>query len=179
MLNFTGQNYTAKRALRTLASKFWTPARARTLCIIKLSQKQENKPTSCRCASSCRVPDLSYDWKTHSGRKFNYFSYGSACSEVEIDCLTGDHQVRACSLCIHRYPDLTCSLEHNRTLCKREIYEFAWQCDDPLSQATGNTKTKLRTTNSLHFSSVPCVSLLFLYRLSVIPANFRCTVLSP
>lgn len=162
-----------------MASKFWAPARARTLCIIKLSQKQENKPTSCRCASSCRVPDLSYDWKTHSGRKFNYFSYGSACSEVEIDCLTGDHQVRACSLCIHRYPDLTCSLEHNRTLCKREIYEFAWQCDDPLSQATGNTKTKLRTTNSLHFSSVPCVSLLFLYRLSVIPANFRCTVLSP
>lgn len=24
---------------------------------------------------------------------FNYFTYGAACSEVEIDCLTGDHQV--------------------------------------------------------------------------------------
>jgi len=49
-----------------------------------------------------KVPDVSYDWKTHSGRKFNYFSYGAACSEVEIDCLTGDHQVRSCSLCVQR-----------------------------------------------------------------------------
>lgn len=24
---------------------------------------------------------------------FNYFTYGVACTEVEIDCLTGDHQV--------------------------------------------------------------------------------------
>lgn len=24
---------------------------------------------------------------------FDYFSYGTAVSEVEIDCLTGDHQV--------------------------------------------------------------------------------------
>ncbi len=24
---------------------------------------------------------------------FNYFTYGAACSEVEIDCLTGDHVV--------------------------------------------------------------------------------------
>ena len=85
---------------------------------------------------------VSYDRKTHSGRKFNYFSYGAACSEVEIDCLTGDHQVRACSLCVLRYSDLTYGLEHYRTLCKREIYEFAWQCDDPISQATKIIKTK-------------------------------------
>ena len=26
-------------------------------------------------------------------RCYNYFCYGAACSEVEIDCLTGDHQV--------------------------------------------------------------------------------------
>uniref|UniRef100_A0A8C7F8D3 Xanthine dehydrogenase n=1 Tax=Oncorhynchus kisutch TaxID=8019 RepID=A0A8C7F8D3_ONCKI len=29
---------------------------------------------------------------TNTGRPFNYFSYGVACSEVEIDCLTGSHK---------------------------------------------------------------------------------------
>lgn len=27
------------------------------------------------------------------GRVFNYFTYGAAVSQVEIDCLTGDHIV--------------------------------------------------------------------------------------
>ncbi|KAK2567725.1 Xanthine dehydrogenase/oxidase [Acropora cervicornis] len=40
-----------------------------------------------------RTPDLAYDWKTNKGRPFNYFCFGAGCSEVEIDCLTGDHQV--------------------------------------------------------------------------------------
>jgi len=34
-----------------------------------------------------------YDWSTHQGQAFNYFTQGCACSEVEIDCLTGDFQV--------------------------------------------------------------------------------------
>uniref|UniRef100_A0A3B3RQ69 Xanthine dehydrogenase/oxidase n=1 Tax=Paramormyrops kingsleyae TaxID=1676925 RepID=A0A3B3RQ69_9TELE len=40
-----------------------------------------------------KTPDLGYDFETNQGRPFNYFSYGAACSEVEIDCLTGDHKV--------------------------------------------------------------------------------------
>uniref|UniRef100_A0A8C2DWI3 xanthine dehydrogenase n=1 Tax=Cyprinus carpio TaxID=7962 RepID=A0A8C2DWI3_CYPCA len=40
-----------------------------------------------------RTPDLGYDFNTNSGRAFNYFSYGVAVSEVEIDCLTGSHKV--------------------------------------------------------------------------------------
>ncbi|XP_044163721.1 xanthine dehydrogenase/oxidase-like isoform X2 [Acropora millepora] len=40
-----------------------------------------------------KTPDLAYDWKTNKGRPFNYFCFGAGCSEVEIDCLTGDHQV--------------------------------------------------------------------------------------
>uniref|UniRef100_A0A8C4GQJ5 Xanthine oxidase n=1 Tax=Dicentrarchus labrax TaxID=13489 RepID=A0A8C4GQJ5_DICLA len=36
--------------------------------------------------------DLGYDFDSNSGRAFNYFSYGVACSEVEIDCLTGAHR---------------------------------------------------------------------------------------
>uniref|UniRef100_K7FMW0 Xanthine dehydrogenase/oxidase n=1 Tax=Pelodiscus sinensis TaxID=13735 RepID=K7FMW0_PELSI len=39
-----------------------------------------------------RVPGLGYDFKENKGNPFDYFSYGVACSEVEIDCLTGDHQ---------------------------------------------------------------------------------------
>jgi xanthine dehydrogenase molybdopterin-binding subunit B len=39
------------------------------------------------------TPDIGYDFKTNTGNPFNYFTYGVACSLVEIDCLTGDHQV--------------------------------------------------------------------------------------
>ena len=40
------------------------------------------------------TPDIGYDWKTNTGNAFNYFTYGVGSSMVEIDCLTGDHQVR-------------------------------------------------------------------------------------
>uniref|UniRef100_A0A8D0DDN4 Xanthine dehydrogenase/oxidase n=2 Tax=Sander lucioperca TaxID=283035 RepID=A0A8D0DDN4_SANLU len=39
-----------------------------------------------------KTPDLGYSFDTNSGRAFNYFTYGVACSEVEIDCLTGAHK---------------------------------------------------------------------------------------
>ncbi|KAI0235298.1 Xanthine dehydrogenase/oxidase [Lamellibrachia satsuma] len=41
-----------------------------------------------------KIPDVClYDWKTNTGPLYNYFSYGVAVSEVEIDTLTGDHTV--------------------------------------------------------------------------------------
>ncbi|XP_048257190.1 xanthine dehydrogenase/oxidase-like [Haliotis rufescens] len=40
-----------------------------------------------------RTEGLDHDPVTNKGRMFNYFTCGVACSEVEIDCLTGDHQV--------------------------------------------------------------------------------------
>lgn len=46
------------------------------------------------CVFPLRTPDLGYDFESNSGRAFNYFSYGVACAEVEIDCLTGAHKVR-------------------------------------------------------------------------------------
>ncbi|XP_051167236.1 xanthine dehydrogenase [Leptopilina boulardi] len=40
-----------------------------------------------------KTPDIGYCFETNSGIAFDYFTYGVACSEVEIDCLTGDHQL--------------------------------------------------------------------------------------
>lgn len=39
------------------------------------------------------APKIEYDRDTNSGNLYEYFTYGVACSEVIIDCLTGDHQV--------------------------------------------------------------------------------------
>lgn len=41
----------------------------------------------------CVTPNLSVT-PGEPGNKYAYYVYGSACAEVEIDCLTGDHQVR-------------------------------------------------------------------------------------
>ncbi|KAL0116975.1 hypothetical protein PUN28_010089 [Cardiocondyla obscurior] len=40
-----------------------------------------------------QIPDIGYSFETNTGNPFNYFTYGVACTEVEIDCLTGDHEV--------------------------------------------------------------------------------------
>ena len=44
-----------------------------------------------------RTPDICVDWNKTTGKidgmPFNYFTCGAALSEVEIDCLTGDHTV--------------------------------------------------------------------------------------
>lgn len=40
-----------------------------------------------------KTPDIGYNWETGDGNMFNYFTYGVACCQVEIDALTGDHQV--------------------------------------------------------------------------------------
>ncbi|CAH2255899.1 xanthine dehydrogenase oxidase [Pelobates cultripes] len=39
-----------------------------------------------------KTPGIGYDPVKNEGNPSNYFSYGVACSEVEIDCLTGDHK---------------------------------------------------------------------------------------
>uniref|UniRef100_A0A8B9VYE6 Xanthine dehydrogenase n=1 Tax=Anas zonorhyncha TaxID=75864 RepID=A0A8B9VYE6_9AVES len=46
----------------------------------------------CVSLSATGIPDLGYDFEKNEGKPFCYFSYGVACSEVEIDCLTGDHK---------------------------------------------------------------------------------------
>ena len=47
-----------------------------------------------------RTPDISgFDFEKQRGRPFSYFTFGASCSEVEIDCLTGDHQVNFIFYC--------------------------------------------------------------------------------
>lgn len=41
-----------------------------------------------------RTPDLDFDWAVGQGRPFNYFCYGAACVEAEVDVLTGDSALR-------------------------------------------------------------------------------------
>ncbi|XP_053568605.1 xanthine dehydrogenase/oxidase [Bombina bombina] len=38
-----------------------------------------------------KIPGIDYDPVKYEGNPHSYFCYGAACSEVEIDCLTGDH----------------------------------------------------------------------------------------
>uniref|UniRef100_A0A8C1ZMV7 Aldehyde oxidase 5 n=1 Tax=Cyprinus carpio TaxID=7962 RepID=A0A8C1ZMV7_CYPCA len=37
-------------------------------------------------------PHTSVDWEKSDGNAYYYFTFGACCSEVEIDCLTGDHK---------------------------------------------------------------------------------------
>ena len=39
------------------------------------------------------TPNLNMNWESGNGNLYNYFAYGASCSEVEVDCLTGDFTV--------------------------------------------------------------------------------------
>jgi xanthine dehydrogenase large subunit len=45
-----------------------------------------------------KTPKIHYDRDKAQGRPFLYFAYGAAVSEVELDCLTGEHRIRRVDL---------------------------------------------------------------------------------
>lgn len=47
---------------------------------------------SLSAAGFYKTPVTGFNFETKQGTPFSYFTYGVACSEVEIDCLTGDHK---------------------------------------------------------------------------------------
>ncbi|XP_022753579.1 xanthine dehydrogenase 1-like isoform X2 [Durio zibethinus] len=44
------------------------------------------------------TPDIGFDWSIGKGKPFNYFTYGAAFAEVEIDTLTGDFHTRTANI---------------------------------------------------------------------------------
>ncbi|XP_051208920.1 xanthine dehydrogenase [Lolium perenne] len=44
------------------------------------------------------TPDIGFDWIAGKGSPFNYFTYGAAFAEVEIDTLTGDFHTRTADI---------------------------------------------------------------------------------
>ncbi|CAG8481826.1 9875_t:CDS:10, partial [Acaulospora colombiana] len=40
-----------------------------------------------------KTPDIDYDWDKNEGQMYFYFTMGVACTEVEMDTLTGDHTI--------------------------------------------------------------------------------------
>jgi xanthine dehydrogenase/oxidase len=40
------------------------------------------------------TPDIGFDWRSRKGKPFNYFTFGAAFAEVEVDTLTGDFHLR-------------------------------------------------------------------------------------
>ncbi|KAM1310538.1 hypothetical protein ACFX15_006856 [Malus domestica] len=72
---------------------------------------QQNFSSFAELASACYVeridlsahgfyitPEIDFDWTTGKGNPFNYFTYGAAFAEVEIDTLTGDFHTRAANI---------------------------------------------------------------------------------
>lgn len=59
----------------------------------KLVNKAYFERISLSAVGHFATPDVFYDWETNSGTPYNYYTFGAACTEVEIDCLTGDHRV--------------------------------------------------------------------------------------
>ncbi|NP_001075459.1 aldehyde oxidase 1 [Oryctolagus cuniculus] len=56
------------------------------------AQAAFDKSISLSATGYFRGYDSNIDWDKGEGHPFEYFVYGAACSEVEIDCLTGDHK---------------------------------------------------------------------------------------
>ncbi|XP_012939897.1 xanthine dehydrogenase/oxidase [Aplysia californica] len=49
--------------------------------------------TSLSATGFYTTPGIGYDIDTNEGKPFHYNTFGTACTEVQIDCLTGDHKV--------------------------------------------------------------------------------------
>ncbi|XP_021526377.2 aldehyde oxidase isoform X1 [Aotus nancymaae] len=56
------------------------------------AQTAFNESISLSAVGYFRGYESDMNWEKGEGHPFEYFVYGAACSEVEIDCLTGDHK---------------------------------------------------------------------------------------
>merc|ERR1712098_416330 len=59
----------------------------------EIVEKAYNSRTQLSAFGFYNTSSMDYDWDKDEGGAFLYLTYGVGCSMVEIDCLTGDHQV--------------------------------------------------------------------------------------
>ncbi|XP_060082901.1 xanthine dehydrogenase/oxidase-like [Ylistrum balloti] len=58
-----------------------------------LVQKAFAERISLSATGYCRIGNHHWDFEKGEGNPYHYYTFGAACSVVEIDCLTGAHQV--------------------------------------------------------------------------------------
>ena len=65
---------------------------------------------------------MHFNWDSESGKitgePFLYFAYGAAVSEVEIDCLTGDHVVLRTDIVMDVGRSINPSVDIGQVRCK-------------------------------------------------------------
>lgn len=66
---------------------------ASTATFPEIAQRAYHERVDLSARGFYATPDLNFDWNQQTGRLYNYFTYGVSISEVEVDILTGDHQV--------------------------------------------------------------------------------------
>lgn len=81
-----------------------------------------------------QTPDIGYDINTNQGMAFNYFTYGTACAEVEIDCLTGDHQVIRTDIVMDLGSSLNPAIDIGKMICVIDRIQMVKKMVDLLSE---------------------------------------------
>lgn len=62
----------------------------------RLQEPHSHAMTHTTLPSLLRGYQTNMDWEKEEGNAYPYYVYGAACSEVEVDCLTGAHKVERC-----------------------------------------------------------------------------------
>ncbi len=72
---------------------YHSTAPTKTITFEEVTTQAWIKQVSLSATGFYRTPDIQYDYATGSGKPFHYFAYGTAVSEIELNGLTGGHQV--------------------------------------------------------------------------------------
>ena len=65
----------------------------RSISFAEIAAMSWDKRVSLSATGHYRTPKIHWDFATHSGRPFYYFTYGAAAAEVAVDTLTGESRV--------------------------------------------------------------------------------------
>ena len=65
---------------------------------MKILKKAYHERISLSAAGFWRSQDVTWDPISRIGKRWNYYCYGTAAAEVEIDLLTGEHQTRSAEI---------------------------------------------------------------------------------